>query len=101
MEYEFSAVLWRHDGEAAWHFVTLPFDVADEIEERYERTAAGFGSIRVRVRIGATEWATSVFPDTKRRSYVLPVKAAVRKAEHLAVGATVPIALEVVTDEVG
>lgn len=99
MPYSFDAPLWRHDGEAAWYFVTLPFDVADDIEERHGRTAGGFGSVRVRVRIGATEWATSVFPDAKRRSYVLPVKAAVRRAEHLDDGTMVRAALDVNADE--
>lgn len=98
MGYTFDATLWRHDGEAAWYFVTLPFDVADDIEERFGRTAAGFGSIRVQVRLGATSWATSVFPDTKRESYVLPVKAAVRRAEGLDDGSRVGITLDVVAD---
>ena len=98
MSYEFDADLWRHDGDAAWYFVTLPFDVADDIEERHGRTTGGFGSVRVRVRIGATEGSTSLFPDNKRKSYVLPVKAAVRKAEHLADGTSARVALTVVTD---
>ena len=98
MDYTFEAEVWRHDGEAAWYFLTLPFDVADDIEERHGRTTGGFGSVRVRVRIGATEWSTSLFPDNKRKSYVLPVKAAVRKAEHLADGTSARVALTVVTD---
>jgi len=98
MAYEFDADLWRHDGEAAWYFLTLPFAVADDIEERHGRTAGGFGSVRVRVRVGATEWATSVFPGNKRKSYVLPVKAAVRKAERLDDGTSVHVTLTVVTD---
>lgn len=98
MRYTFDAELWRHDGDAAWYFVTLPFDVADDVEERHGRTAGGFGSVRVRVRVRETEWLTSVFPDTKRKSYVLPVKAAVRKAEHLVEGFPVHITLEVVTE---
>ena len=100
MTHAFDASLWRHDGDAAWYFVTLPFAVADDIEERHGRTAGGFGSVRVRVRIGATEWSTSVFPDAKRKSYVLPVKAAVRKAEHLTDGSPVAVELTVVNDEV-
>ncbi|QOV92362.1 DUF1905 domain-containing protein [Humisphaera borealis] len=31
-------------------------------------------------------WQTSVFPDKKRGAFLLPVKAAVRKAEHLIIG---------------
>jgi hypothetical protein len=34
----------------------------------------GFGSVRVRAQIGDTEQMTSVFPDSKRQVYVLPVK---------------------------
>ncbi len=91
MTHQFSVELWRHEGSAAWYFVTLPFDVADEIEETSEHR--GFGSVRVEVTVGATTWRTSVFPDTKRRSYVLPVKKAVREAEGLAEGDEVDITL--------
>jgi hypothetical protein len=35
------------------------------------------------VQIGATVWQTSLFPDSKNKSYVLPIKAAVRKAENI------------------
>jgi hypothetical protein len=96
LTYEFDAALWRHDGDAAWYFVTLPFPVADDVEERFGSTAGGFGSVRVRVRIGASEWTTSLFPDAKRKSYVLPVKKAIRTAEHLADGTPVYVTLDVV-----
>ncbi len=97
MTYEFDAPLWRHDGDAAWYFLTLPFAVADDVEERFGRTAGGFGSVRVRVCVGASEWMTSLFPDAKRKSYVLPVKKAIRVAEHLDDGTPVHVTLDVVT----
>ena len=78
---EFAAPVRRYDGQAAWYFVTLPVDLADEIRSRVEHV--GFGSVRVRVRIGGSDWRTSVFPDKESGSYVLPVKAAVRRAEGL------------------
>lgn len=90
---EFTAPVWRHDGAAAWYFVTLPLELADEIRSRAE--PAGFGSVRVRARIGGTAWATSVFPDTSSGSYVLPVKAAVRRAEELDDGTPARVRLEV------
>ena len=95
--FEFRAELWLHTGEAAWHFVTLPTDVADDIDEIDERAAAGvrgFGSVPVRVTVGATTWDTSIFPDTKAGSFVLPVKKAVRSKEGLDEGAMVDICLE-------
>ncbi|MEZ5215838.1 MAG: DUF1905 domain-containing protein [Ilumatobacteraceae bacterium] len=85
--YEFDAEVWEHSGNGSWHFVSLPDDIADEIEERCGARAGGFGSVRVEVTVGSTTWSTSVFPDSKRSTYILPVKAAVRKAEGLHDGA--------------
>jgi hypothetical protein len=93
--FEFAAAVWEWEGKGAWHFLSLPDDVADEIEERFGQNAKGFGSIPVAVRIGTTTWSTSLFPDSKRRTYVLPLKQAVRKAERLAVGTVAEVELTV------
>lgn len=85
-EWEFTAPLWKWEGNAAWHFVTLPFDVTDEIDELTTGKQAGFGSVKVNVTVGRTRWCTSVFPDKGRESFILPVKAQVRKAEGLTAG---------------
>jgi len=79
--------------------VSLPEDVADDIDERYGHLEAGFGSLRVEVVIGSTTWRTSVFPDTKRGTYVLPVKKQVRTAEGLVDGSMCSIELSVVAGE--
>ena len=84
--FTFTAEVWEHDGQGAWHFVSLPDTVADDIEEMYGRNARGFGSLRVEVTTGSTTWQTSVFPDSKRRTYVLPLKKSVRVAEGLTAG---------------
>ncbi|GAA0196165.1 DUF1905 domain-containing protein [Aeromicrobium sp. Leaf291] len=91
----FERPLWR---DGAWHFVTVPEDVSDEVEERFGATAAGFGSVRVEVTIGASTWRTSVFPSTQHRAYVLPVKKAVRTAEDVHDGDDAVLTLRVVTD---
>ena len=94
--FTFDGVVWEHEGSAAWHFVSLPDDVADEIEAGWGHRAGGFGSVRVEVTIGASTWRTSLFPDSKRQTYVLPVKKPVRMAEGLADGSTATVRLEVV-----
>jgi hypothetical protein len=96
VSYEFRAEVWLHQGDAAWHFLTLPEDVSDDIEERTSHLQRGFGSVRVRVHVGATTWATSVFPDTKRGAYILPVKKDVRRAEGIDDGTEVDVTLELV-----
>lgn len=93
--YSFTAEVWEHQGDAAWHFVSLPEDVADEIAERYAHRSGGFGSVRVHVVVGASRWSTSLFPDKSRATYVLPMKKAVRVAEGLEAGSTARIELTV------
>lgn len=93
----FDAEVWEHDGTGAWHFISVPEPLADEIEATFAHRAAGFGSIRVSVTIGASHWSTSLFPDRKRATYVLPVKKAVRVAEQLADGS--PAHVELVIDQ--
>ena len=94
--FSFVAEVWEHDGTGSWHFVSLPEDIADDIEEQYGHRAAGFGSLRVEVTIGGSTWRTSVFPDKQRATYVLPVKKPVRIAEDLAAGATAEVHLVVI-----
>lgn len=80
--YSFTSQLWLHSTmPGAWYFVTLPPDAADEIRASTERR--GFGSVRVHATIGGTSWDTSVFPDSGTGSFVLPVKAAVRRSEDI------------------
>lgn len=96
--HRFETELWRWDGNAAWHFLTVPDDVSDEIEEAAGPVRRGFGSVRVRVTIGGSTWLTSVFPDKARQAYVLPVKEAVRRAEGLDAGDRASVALEVLDE---
>jgi hypothetical protein len=94
MEYVFTAELWVWDSRRSdtWTFVTLPPEDSDDLRERVG-ARGGFGSIPVLVRIGSTEWRTSVFPDKESGCFVLPVKAAVRNSEGLAPGDTARVAL--------
>jgi hypothetical protein len=97
MAVEFTADLWAHrDEPGSWHFVTLPLEAADEIRDQADAAGprGGFGSIRVSVRVGATEWQTSLFPEGAGGSMVLPVKKAVRLTEGLEAGEPCDMAVE-------
>ncbi|MCY7364762.1 MAG: DUF1905 domain-containing protein [Frankiaceae bacterium] len=50
----------------------------------------------IHVTVGGTTWSTSIFPDTKRGAYLLPVKKDVRRREGLEVGDRLSVALELV-----
>jgi hypothetical protein len=92
--YSFFAELWEYEGEAPWVFVTLPREESDDIADLVP-WRPGFGSVKVTVSIGATEWSTSLFPSKELRAYVLPVKRAVREREGIDIGDEVTVTLEV------
>lgn len=93
----FDAELWIWDARRtdSWTFVSLPVEASEEIRDRAAEPRRGFGSVRVRATLGGSTWTTSIFPDSARGSYVLPVKRTVRTAEALDVGdvATVTVTL--------
>lgn len=95
---DFAAELWNWDARRAdsWTFVSLPVEASAEIRERAGGRRRGFGSLRVRVTLGGSNWATSIFPDAGRDAYVLPIKRAVRRAESLDVGDVATLTVELV-----
>lgn len=101
-----TGVLWRWtggSGSGTWHFLTIDGAAGDALSgtaimRKLEGSARGFGSLKVRARIGATSFATSVFPSKSEdgstgQVWLLPVKAAVRKAEGIGEGDDVEVSL--------
>jgi hypothetical protein len=92
--------LWSTDkAPASWYFLTITGQPADDIRatalmRRMEGGAKrGWGTLRVRATIGDTSWDTSIFPHKTSDGWLLPVKAAVRKAEGLVLGDLVTVSL--------
>ena len=94
MEYVFRGKVWLYPSEvASWHFVTIPKAVSSKIKEKYSGLSKGWGSLPVTACIGKTTWTTSIFPDSKSGTYILPLKASVRKREGIFVDDTVKATL--------
>ena len=76
MHVDFAAELWIWAArrEERWTFVSLPVEASAEIRDRAGVVRRGFGSVRVRARVGTSTWTTSIFPDAGRDCFVLPVK---------------------------
>jgi hypothetical protein len=90
---EFEARVRLYRGEkASWHLVTLPQSLADEIRF-FHGKGAGWGSVRVEAVIGSSRWKTSIFPQGKGGSYLLLLKAEIRKREQIGEGDDVMITL--------
>jgi hypothetical protein len=98
-EFTVTTPLWRWQSAtapAAWFFVTIAGEVADDIRlaaigGQWLDGRKGFGSAKVQATIGGTSWSTSVFPHKESGGWLLPVKAAVRKAEAIAEGDAVTV----------
>lgn len=94
-EYTFKAKVWVYTGPAAWHFVTLPKKLAAEIKTFHGGLSKSFGTIAVLATVGGTSWKTSVFSDTKSGSYILPLKAEIRKKEGIQANRMTQITLRI------
>lgn len=95
-EYAITTHVWLYSGSGGWHFVTIPKEISDEIKDRYGDLVRGWGSLRVRVTVGETQWDTSIFPDKESGCYILPMKASVRKREGIIADKNVSFILDVV-----
>jgi hypothetical protein len=94
MDLEFSGEIWHWRGPSPFYFVTVPPEQSLELKAVSTAITYGWGMIPARIRIGDTEWTTSLWP--KDGLYVVPLKAMVRRAEDLDEGDTVTVWL--VTD---
>ena len=93
MNFEFKGKIWYWRGPAPWYFVTIPAKQSRELRAIVGFVTYGWGMIPVDVRIGKTEWKTSLFP--KDGLYIVPIKASVREAENLEEGDKVTVRLDV------
>lgn len=91
--YKFSAQTWQHAAPGGWYFVTLPLEVSTEIRTHFKWQEEGWGRLKVLAKIGSSEWETAIWFDTKRSSYLLPLKAVIRKKEGIEVNQTIQITL--------
>ena len=90
---EFNGKIWYWRGPSPFFFVTVPAKPSRDLKAISGLVTYGWGVIPVHVRIGRTEFTTSLFPKDGR--YIVPIKAIVRKAENLEEGDKVTIRLEV------
>jgi hypothetical protein len=89
----FSAELFQWRGPAPFHWLPLPADLCDQVRAEATVASYGWGVIPVRVRIGSTEWETSLLP--RSGGYLLPVRAHVRTQERIDDGDRVTVAMSV------
>jgi hypothetical protein len=91
MEFEFTGEVFQWRGPAPFYYVAVPDDQSADIKDASSLLTYGWGVIPVAVRIGDTEWETSLFPKDGR--YLVPLKDRVRRAEGIDDGDAVVVSM--------
>jgi len=93
IKYEFSEKPWQHASPGDWYFASLPKEMAKEIRDSLKSEEEGWGRLKATAKIGNSEWKTAIWFDTKVDTYMLPLKAEIRKKEHIETGKQVAITI--------
>lgn len=93
IKYEFSEKPWQHASPGGWYFASLPKEMAKEIRDSLKSEEEGWGRLKATAKIGNSEWKTAIWFDTKVDTYMLPLKAEIRKKEHIETGKQVAITI--------
>ena len=91
--YTVRAKVWVYTGAAAWYFVSVPVTTSRKIRTTHGVSARGWGSLPVTVKAGEVEWRTSIFPESKSGTYLLPLKADIRRRVGIRKGEAVTLEL--------
>lgn len=95
-KYKIEGRVWLWAGEnAPWHFVSVPKKETAQIKKDFAKLMRGWNSIRVEVKVGKTAWRTSIFYDTRSETYLLPLKASVRKNEEIIAGDIINFSIDI------
>ena len=93
MEFEVTGPVVEWRGPAPHHFVVVPPELAEAIQDVAAAVTYGWGMVPVRLTLGAQTWTTSLWP--RESTFVVPLKAAVRRAEQVDLGDVVTLTLAI------
>jgi hypothetical protein len=82
LEFTGEVITWR--GPSPYFFIRMPDAEARAVKAIAGLVTYGWGVVPATVRIGATEWRTSLIP--RDGGYLVPIKDAVRRVERLVEG---------------
>ncbi|OIQ30876.1 MAG: hypothetical protein BM564_01295 [Bacteroidetes bacterium MedPE-SWsnd-G2] len=79
VKYQFTSTIWKHDAPGGWHFTSLPKSTSRDIRTLFGWQEEGWGRMKVKAQIEDVNWETAIWFDTKLDTYILPLKAEIRK----------------------
>lgn len=84
------------DNSGAWRFARVPEDISAKIKNMQKAVPRrGWGAVYVDTKIGRSKWRTSIFPDRRSATYLLPLKKQIRYEENLYDGIEITVSIEV------
>jgi len=95
-KYEFSAKPYyssTSEDMCGWVFVSLPKELSVEIRDHFKHREEGWGRMKITAALGNSQWQTSIWFDTKQETYLLPLKAKIRKQEKVEIDEDVKISI--------
>ena len=96
IEFSFASEVRLYDGPTPWYFLNLPKDLSKELDELFADQKRGFGSLRVEAKLNGVIWQTSIFPNSEFKTFMLPLKALVRKQAGIDTGDKVLVSLGII-----
>lgn len=93
IKYNFNSKPWKYIGQAGWTFISLPKHTAKEIRDSLKSEEEGWGRLKAMAKIGKTQWKTAIWFDTKMNTYLLPLKAELRKKESIEIDKNIALTI--------
>ena len=84
-----TVIEWR--GPAPYFYAPVPLEQADDIRRAARHVSYGWGVVPVEAEIDGVAFTTSLFP--KDGTYLLPIKAAVRRQCGVTAGDNVAVSM--------
>jgi len=91
IDFEGEIIYWR--GPSPFLFVAVPEELSRDLKTISAVVTYGWGVIPAQIRIGMTEWKTSLFP--KGGLCLVSIRMCVQKSEDYEMGDRVVVRLEV------
>lgn len=89
--YKIKNKVWRWPGAGGWHFVYVDKNLTEELKKKGFKHKYGSGFLAITATVGKTSWDTALFPHTKEKTYLVSLKASIRKKEQIWEGDMVEI----------
>jgi hypothetical protein len=89
--FESTVIYWR--GPAPFFYAPIPADQLERLRPPARAVTYGWGVVPVEATIGGVTFITSLFP--KDGTFLLPIKAAVRKQAEITAGDTIAVEMRI------